>query len=190
MIGSEGAFGLTEATVMFTLALALTFAIERVLELLKSAYDLAESRWRWHDLWNREARRLRDFAEHRLRAFSYLEPSAAATALGRFSDTLLGPESGHTGTVPILSGDLVRAVWVRLFAKLFGVILGILFANLFLVDLVAVWQDPVHPLSAFDVNRVWLTGIALGVGSGPVHKLITTIERQRDKRKARMQQGA
>ena len=98
------------------------------------------------------------------------------------------PASGHTGTVPILSGDLVRVVWVRLFAKLVGILLGILLANLFLVDLLAVLQDPLQPMRAFDPNRVWLTGVALGLGSGPVHKLITTIERQRDKRTAKKQQ--
>jgi hypothetical protein len=188
-MNGEGVFGLTEATVIFTVALALTFVIERLLELLKSAYDLAEARWRWHEVWNREARRLRSFAEHRLRAFSYLEPSAVAGALGRFSETLLGPEAGHTGTVPILSADLVRAVWVRLFAKLIGMILGIVLANVFLVDLIAVWENPEHPLAAFNANRVWLTGIALGLGSGPVHKLITTIERHRDRRRA-ARQGA
>jgi hypothetical protein len=36
---------------------------------------------------------------------------------------------------------------------------------------------------------VWLTGIALGLGSGPVHKVITSIERRRDK-KARKRQEA
>jgi hypothetical protein len=185
---SDALSGLTQATIIFALALALSFVIERILELLKTAYDLAESRWRWHEVWNQEAQRIRDFAEHRLRVFAYLDPSAAASVLGRFSETLLGPASGHTGTVPILSGDLVRVVWVRLFAKLVGILLGILLANLFLVDLLAVLQDPLQPMRAFDPNRVWLTGVALGLGSGPVHKLITTIERQRDKRTAKKQQ--
>lgn len=189
MIGSEGAFGLTEATLIFTLALALSFVIERVLELLKTAYDLAESRWRWTHVWDREAERLRSFAEHRLRAFTYIDPAAAATALGRFSETLLGPDAGHGGTVPILSGDLVRAVWVRLFAKLLAISLGILLANLFLVDLVAVLQNPAQPMSEFAAGRVWMTGVALGLGSGPLHKLITTIERRRDKRAAKKQEA-
>lgn len=188
MNGDAGSFGLTDATLIFTVALALSFAIERALELLKTAYDLAESRWRWHGLWDREAERLRNFAEHKLRAFTYVEPAAAATALGRFSETLLGPEAGHTGEVPVLSGDLVRAVWVRFFSKLIAIILGILLANLFLVDLVAVLKDPAHPIAAFEPGRVWLTGVALGLGSGPVHKLITTIERRRDKRAARKQE--
>lgn len=188
MTGSEGSFGLTEATVIFALALALAFAVERVLELLKTAYDLAESRWRWHDIWNREAQRIRDFAEQRLRAFTYLDPATMAGALSRFGETLLGPDAGNTGKVPILSADLVRVVWIRVFAKVFGMLLGILLANLFLVDLVAVWKNPVHPMAAFDVSHVWLTGITIGLGAGPVHKVITTIERQRDKRTSKKQQ--
>jgi hypothetical protein len=185
MTASDALSGLTQATVIFTVALALSFVIERVLELLKTGYDLAESRWRWHDVWNREARRIRDFAEHRLRAFNYVDPSVAANALGRFSETLLGPEAGHTGTVPLLSGDLVRVVWVRMIAKLVGMLLGIVLATLFRVDLLAVFKDPENPLRALSTLGVWLTGVGLGLGSGPVHKLITTIERQKDKRAAR-----
>jgi hypothetical protein len=175
------AMSLSTVTMLFALALALALLIERLLEVLKAGYDLIDSRYNFYKFWTRRANKIRDYAEKKLRVFDHVAPEKAAPVLDRFSEMLLNGQRGHSGAVPVLAGDLVRALWVRIFSKVIGMILGIAAAAAIKIDLVALWQlkdpGPAEPFSHY-----LLTGIAIGLGSGPVHKLITTIEKRRKKR--------
>lgn len=167
-------------TVLFTLVLALALVVERVLEVLKAAYDLMDSRFDYCRFWTHRAHRTAALLERRLRVFEYVDPGAAAGVLRRFDEMLLREQSARVRTTPVLSGDLVRAVWVRFGSKLIGAVLGILAALLLDLDLLAVLREsPITTLGQL------LTGVAIGLGAGPVHKVITAIERQRKRRATR-----
>jgi hypothetical protein len=176
----EAASGLAEVTVLFTLALALALVVERILELLKAGYDLADSRLDWHHDWTRRAEKLRDFVERRLRLSQYVSLERLKPILDQFSDRLLNGQGTYPGTLPVISGDLVRAAWTRVVAKVCGVGLGIGLAYLCRVDLLSIWQHPEAQEVLFQPRQAWLSGVAIGLGSGIVHKLITTLERKRD----------
>jgi hypothetical protein len=176
---------LTEVTVLFTLALALSLVVERILEILKAGYDLCDSRGDWYRWWTAQAEKVRDLVERRLRLFRYVDPVRLKPVLDQFNDRLLNTQGTYPGTLPVISGDLVRAAWVRLGAKLMGIVLGVILAYACRVDLVAFWREPDLTEVTFDPRQAWLTGVAIGLGSGVVHKLITTLERKRDEHIAR-----
>jgi hypothetical protein len=190
--------GLLEATVLFTFVLGLALVIERVLEWLKTIYDMLDSRYDWYRFWTRRTHRLREFIEHRLRLFELVSPQAAKGFLHRFNEMLLQNGEDYPGTMPVLCGDLVRQVHVKVASKLIAIGAGIWLATSHDVDLIRLWLDAARPESGDPLWQgldlkwwAWLdtrkeafgqiaTGVTIGLGSGPVHKLITRIEQKRD----------
>lgn len=178
---------LLKVTVLFTLVLALSLVIERFIEILKAVYDLLDSRLNWHTFWTRQTIRLRDRLEKRMRIFEYVDPKMAASALYRFRDMILNEQGGYAGAVPILSGDLVRAFYIKVVFKCVAIGLGIGLALWLKIDLMGIWQNAsTEPgkLRIFIESptiRFILSGMAVGLGSTPVHKIITMIERRQKK---------
>ena len=171
--------GLADVTVFFALILALALLIERLLEVLKAGYDLADSRLDWYHFWSRRADRLRDKLARKLRTLRFLTPDHVAALLARFDDRFAdGP--AKPGRVTVISGDLVRAMGIKVAARIVGVGLGVGLAFWLKLDLVTYWT----PEAAETIPGTWfqlgLTGVAIGLGSGPVHKVIRLMEnRQR-----------
>ena len=180
-------------TVLFTLVLALAFLIERLLEVLKAIYDLLDSWLDWHQHWTRKTEKICKKLEQNLRIFEYAKPKQIAVVLRRFRKYILKKEDGYDYTFPVLSGDMVRAVSVTFISKAFAVLLGIGLAFWMELDLIKVWQEGSGDKSMWDIKissealRFAVTGIIMGLGSGPVHKFIRVIEK---KRKLRQQEGA
>ena len=179
---------ITQVTLIFALVLALSFVIERILEFLKAAFDMFDSRFDFHEFWTRRTYRTKAYVERQLRIFEYVEPKAAAAFLRRFDQMLLGPGSQHSGTVPVLCGDLVRAAWIRAGLKAVGIGLGIILAFAFGLDLLAISRmqppDPatgIARIPAAEPLGQLATGIITGLGSGVVHKIISALERRQRK---------
>lgn len=176
--------GLTRATALFTLVLALSFVVERLLELLKTVYDVLDSRLDWHRFWTRRAILLRDRLVNQLHILEYASPRQIASALARFSGALLGEQSGSNAAVPVISGDLVRVLGIKLGARLLAIVVGVGLAILFSIDMVDVVAKLVDQKGSVKGElpaglRIFITGVFLGLGSGPVHKFIVLIERRR-----------
>jgi hypothetical protein len=173
---------LSDVTIMFALVLALALLVERFLEVVKSGYDVLDSRMEWYHFWTDRAKAIQDRLERRLRVFEYVSPDAVQPVLNRVYELLLNNQGGYAGTALILSGDLVRAAGVRVGCKVLGMAVGVGLALWLNIDFVQLWQPPNgRPLELWASPLVCTiaSGIAIGLGSGPVHKIITTIERQR-----------
>jgi hypothetical protein len=183
----SGADYLLDVTVLFALALAMALLIERLLEILKALYDLLDSKRDWYKFWTGRARRFAENLENRLRIFEYVEPKKAAEVLRRFNDLILNEQGGYAGEVPVLSGNLVRTLHVKVATKIVGIGLGIGVAFWSGIDLVSIWNEAAKggawELKIASWLRFILTGIAIGLGASPLHKIITTIERRREKRR-------
>ncbi len=188
----NGANGVLQATAIFTLVLAFSLLIERLLEVLKSFYDWLDSHFDWYHLWTRRAYGVKAFVEHRRRLFQLIPPLAQAAFLSRMSEMLLQRPGGGCGPIPVVSGDLVRVVHVRVAAKILGITIGITLAHTQQLDLLKIYHDVAGDMVLWGLDRIplnWrpelgriLTGVTIGLGSGPVHKIITTIERKRDEK--------
>ena len=173
----------SKVTVTFALVLALALLVERFLEVLKSLYDWIDSHWDFYHVWTRVAHWTRDRLERRLQLLEYLPPEAAQSVVNRVNELLLNTQGGYDGSALMLSGDLVRAAGVRLGCKVVGIAAGIMLATSFGIDIVTLWptpdQLPIPVLWGSDALRRVVTGIVIGLGASPVHKIITTIERRR-----------
>lgn len=180
---------LLDVTVLFTLVLALSFVIERFLEVVKALYDLLDSQLNWHEFWTGQTERLKNRLEKRMRIFEYVDTKTAKSILHRFRGILLDKQGAYEDRVPVLSGDLVRAAVVKLGSRITGILLGIGLAFWMNIDLVSIWKDAAGTSARWTTNLSWegvhiaLSGIILGLGSGPVHKIVTTIERKREQRR-------
>jgi hypothetical protein len=173
----------SKITVLMALVLALSFVVERILEILKAAYDVADGRYNWHVFWTRRTYSAQRYIEQRLRVFNYVDKPAAAALLARFDSMMLGTTVAQTPVVPVLCGDLVRAIWCRVALKILGIAIGVAFAFSFRLDLVYLINltpDATEPLRIGTLGMV-ATGVAIGLGSGIVHKAITAIERRQQR---------
>ena len=175
-----------EVSVLFALTLALAFLVERFLELLVAFFNLLDSRFDWHTFWTKQAFKLRDRLEQKLKVYEYVAPEKAAFVLNKFHDVILETPKNYSGKIPLIAGDLVRALWVKVITKFIGIALGIIFALSLKIDLISIWR------AAAGENVNWIpqlplifsyifTGIIIGFGAEPVHKIITFIEKKRKK---------
>lgn len=163
-------------SVLFLVVLAFALLIERALEVLKVVYDMLDSKFDMYRFWTRRTVATQHYIQHRLHVFEYVDVKASAAIFNRFNELLLGPGHGYTGTVPMLCGDLVRAVWVRLSCKILGVFMGIALAFALQLDVVEGARSAQYQHT---FAGMLLTGVAMGLGSGPVHKLIRLLEKKR-----------
>ncbi|MBC8180080.1 hypothetical protein H8E88_03050, partial [candidate division KSB1 bacterium] len=107
-----------EVTVLLTLVLALSFLIERLMEILKAIYDLLDSRLDWYKFWTIRTYKVRDKLAHKLKIVEYVSEKNLASILNKFGEKLLNNTNEYSGTVPVLSGDLVRTVSVKSTSKI------------------------------------------------------------------------
>lgn len=182
--------GITYLTLVGAIAIALSLVVERTLEIVKSVYDLIDSRFDLYHYWTRRAEAIRGYVEHRLRLLEYLEPEAVTQQLGRYDDYLLGKSDGYQGTIPIISADLVRAAALRIALKLLGMLIGVAIAFALRLDLVRLFDmigaSGVAPTLSGTMGKI-ATGIAIGLGSGPMHKVLVALEERRTRRLASME---
>ena len=185
---------LLEITVLFAMVLTLSLVIERFLEVLRALYDWLDGQLNLYDLWTRQTHRLKDRLEKRMRIFEYVDAKTAASTLQRFRKMLLNEGGEYSGLVPVLSGNLVRAATFKLACKLVGIGIGIGLAFWMHIDLVNIWKEASGAYAKWVTNltppwlRITLSGVVLGLGSGPVHKIITTLERKREEKEKKGKQ--
>jgi hypothetical protein len=187
MTESSAALILLSASIFFALI------IERLLEIIKSVYDFIEAKYDWTDFWNQRALSIRERLQNRLE--SARDPKEKSFVGDLASRYLNKAFPGYEG-VPVISANKLRSLTVKTVVKSVGIITGIviaLFVGINVFELVAVvtQSDPdvAIPLGVFDVKLPgWLgcviTGIIMGLGSGPMHKFIVALERARKKRQS------
>ncbi|NOZ61560.1 MAG: hypothetical protein GXO74_07740 [Calditrichaeota bacterium] len=181
---------LLKVTVLYTLALALAFLVERLLEILKSFYDLLDSKFDLYKFWTVRAYKTRNVLENKLRVVEFLGAKSMAKMLDKFREKLLNTSGEYQGALPVISGDLVRAMTIRTYCRILGMIFGVFLAIWMKVDLIQIFQGAVSDMTHWhleirsDLVRYILTGITLGIGSEPVHKLIRTFERRQKRKEA------
>ncbi|OQX87507.1 hypothetical protein B6D60_03710 [candidate division KSB1 bacterium 4484_87] len=181
---------LLKITVLYALALALAFLVERLLEILKSFYDLLDTKFDWYKFWTVRAYKTRNVLENKLRVVEFLGPKSTAKLLDRFREKLLNTSGEYQGELPVISGDLVREMTVRTHIRILGMTFGVFLAIWMRVDLIQIFQGAISDMTHWHLEiksemiRYILTGIILGIGSEPVHKLIRTFERRQKRREA------
>ncbi|MBN1349883.1 hypothetical protein JXJ21_10770 [candidate division KSB1 bacterium] len=174
-----------KSTVLLALVLALSYLIERILEILKASYDFIDSRLDWHEYWTRRTYGIKNYLEKKLKLFEYLKPRHTRMVLESVKDTLETDPNTAQNSMPVLSGDMVRGTAIKIVAKIFAIAMGIGLAFWIQIDLLDIWKQAAGEGSIWVINidsfnlRIVISGVVMGLGASPVHKIITAIENKR-----------
>jgi hypothetical protein len=187
---------LLDSTVLYTLVLALSLLIERFVELAKTIFDYIDYRKKGYLYWTKCAEALQKKLVRKLSMLEYAEPGNDVKLLNKYGDRSLNEAGTYKGMAFVISGDLMRVMFVRGAAKFLGMMLGVLLAYLFQIDFKQIWQEIGNATVASVAHAerqltftIAISGIALGLGAGPMHKLITTFERANKKRQEKKARG-
>ncbi len=185
------------ALILLTAAIFFSLVIERLLEIAKTIYNYIEVRNGLSDFWNRRATRIRERLQNRLEK---TKENGLQNAVFKYlaSRYVSKDHPGYEGA-PVISAAKLRAFTVKGVSKGTAVILGI--AIVFALDinvfaLIAQWTDTPNAIT-LELFREkdprislpqWLeytiTGIIMGLGSGPMHKFISALERAKSNRQS------
>ncbi|MDH5179472.1 MAG: hypothetical protein OEY07_07380 [Gammaproteobacteria bacterium] len=176
-----------QSILLLCLAMVLAIGIERLLEILRAVRDHLDAKDsdKVGKYWYGEAERIGKLIEVRMNnavgkdsAFLY----NLLIAAGRY----LAPAESHSSSQLVVSATRVRELKLKIRYKLFAILLGILFACAFDLNIFRLVDQSLGVDSARRIPEVLgliLSGIAMGFGADPVHKLITALEKARKKRR-------
>lgn len=181
---------LTRPVLLLALAMILATGIERLLELIRAIWDYFESNNdSYEKKWRERTEKLREHIEKRLDNAKTGDQMAFNAVLTIITRHLSVNPKNANGTLAI-SVDKVRTASIRLRYKTLAIAMGIAFAFIFQIDIIELVRistaknpEAVNAICA-TTNGMIISGIAMGFGAGPVHKLITAMERARRFRKA------
>ncbi len=182
---------LLNITYFYLTVLTLTLLVERILEVLMDVWGYIEWKTNGHERWNRRAEKIRRKFEIRAGA-RLLVDAASLAGLARsvrtYTDT---DEAMPPGNTIIISGKAVRRAFVATASRIVASLLGIVVCAVAGVNFVAVIEQELGSTLLAGVP-VWLqiafSGIIIGLGSEPVHHMITNLERRREDRARRARQ--
>jgi hypothetical protein len=185
---------LTLPVVMLGLAILLALLIERLLEVARSIADYYEVRYGDTRKWTRKAEQIRSNIELRLDTAKAGDQQEFSVVMGLLTWYVHRSTPDEHGAF-VISADKIRKLTLRVRYKAYAVVLGIACAWLLdidVVELVKAAQTLAGNLSA-EVryephwHGVLMAGIAMGLGAGPMHKIITALE---NARKGRVEVGS
>lgn len=180
---------LEQPTVFFALVLALSLLTERFIEIIKVFFDWLDYQLGFDAFWTRKAQQLHAKIRDKLGLFGKVKPKIQDKTIKRYKDRTLNYAGTYSGKTIVISGDMIRVVFTRAAAKVIGLIFGIFLAYFFQINLIDYINDPEGSVNFtsrhFNLN-IFVSGLAIGLGAGPVHKIITTIEKAHNKRKAKL----
>lgn len=178
---------LTEPVLLLTLAMFLAIGTERLLEAIRALSEHLEARRGPSDYWQKKAQALRDRIEVRLDNANGGTASALRMVLSIVCQHL-SPASASAGGLMAIDVERVRTMSTRVRYKLYAILIGVALAFVFQLDIFALVNREMSVAGAAAISLPgWLgmsiSGVAMGFGAGPVHKIITALEQARALRK-------
>jgi len=155
--------------------------IDKILLILRSIFMFQDYHLKWYIYWTKKAYYLRYKFEKILHQFYDVDPRMTPSIFFYHRNKFLQSQRNYTGTIPILSGDLVRFATLKSYEMIISIILGVFFAYAFKVDLLKIWEKTVLQFSGWNIDHdIWLcyliSGIILGIGAAVLRSFRTTIE--------------
>ncbi|MBC3767514.1 hypothetical protein [Neptunicella marina] len=181
----------TSSVILVATAIFISLLVERILEILMCLYRLLEVKYGWYNLWNQSAQKLQTSMHHYQlnqsaasdNQIEQLRTKALTKLLQRFRPVQAADTDGLS-----ISAERVRHFTIRLINKINGMLLGIALAFAADIDIIcAIKQYTDLSINNGYLNHVLhliLTGIAMGLGSAPLHKIIIALEKSKKLRKA------
>ncbi len=168
------------ALVLITMTLFFSLLVERITELAMALLDYGDVRFHWHRFWQQRAAKL---------AWQLSQPRDPRwqQELVRALERYLSCEANGVTAVSVAK---VRQAYLQLATKLVAITVGIVLAWLLELNVFAA-IDQLNAAAGEQSMRYFssaflpqplalvLTGIVLGLGAGPLHKVISALERAR-----------
>ena len=175
-----------QVTYIYMLTLLLALTVERILEVVNACWNYVEWRFDLHLFWTRRAQELQNKFEQYAYSRLWNHFLDVSGLLFQIRKVRLEDKAGHSGKVPIISGDLVRNAILVAANRTLAALIGISFCFLTKINLVAVVNRELNLDYKIITNMpVWLaiiiSGIFIGAGSEPVHHAIQALEKRRKK---------
>lgn len=181
---------IADLVVLYLQILLLALLVERVMEVLMSAWKYAEWKWGMHRFWNKRARRLQKRFETQAHRNVFTRVLSLTPIARQARDYTRADDGLHRGNLVIIDGTLVRRVAVTVGARIVASVLGVLLcwvASINFVELIrAVATEAGGTLSSLlggipSSVQIIISGILIGLGSEPVHRIIQNLERRRER---------
>lgn len=180
------------AIILLAGTLLLALFIERLVEVVKALYDAYEVKSGRHTRWNALSRRIANQLHTRITTQT-TDSKHEDFHLKLLSQYLFSKDANYQGSL-LVSTDRVRTMFMKYLSKLVAVILGLLLAFITEVNVFVLVAEATPRSESLPkvLHNDWLnsgiglfiTGIVMGLGAGPMHKFIVALERARKKRKS------
>ncbi|WP_317929667.1 hypothetical protein [Halioxenophilus sp. WMMB6] len=175
--------GSNAALLLLAGAIFISLIIERFLEIVKSCYDVLEAKYNFYKFWNRQAANLQENLEALIEKSTVLN---LANQLG--ADRVKIKEVAYEKCSSISVAQL-RTFVVKYAAKVLGIIIGIVVAWVANIDMFLLIDNLMSGVEKSASSYPWLTitltGVSMGMGSGPLHKIIASMEKAKQTRVSR-----
>lgn len=180
------------AVILLSGTLLLALFIERLIEIIKALYDVFEVQTGRYQHWNELARRIANQLYSRINNKT-TDSKYEDFHLKLVSQYLFSEDPNYKGSL-LVSTDRVRTIFMKYLTKLVAVFVGVVFAFVTDVNVFVLVREatPASEQLPTVLANGWLsggvglfiTGIMMGLGAGPMHKFIVALERARKKRKS------
>lgn len=167
--------GMEPAIILLAGMLFLSLVIERLLEIIKCYYSYLEGKHNWYAWWNRGAEKI----QRRLEALEKnpkLYNSSSRLSFERVKLEGIGYLKGAA-----ISVEALRSYTIKYFMKCVGVLLGIGIALAADINIFSLIDSLIngHQVASgkYPLLEKIASGVAMGLGSGPLHKIIAALER-------------
>ncbi len=173
-----------EISYLFMTVLLLALLIERVLEVLGGIWNYFEWKLKMNRFWNGKAEKLKRKFENKAKSQILLKVLDLTPLTRQLRYATRDKKEGHSGKLTIISSAMIRQSVIALSSRLIASILGVIFCAATNVNFVVIFQKAM----GFEAGKltswpVWfqltISGIVIGLGSEPVHSLITSMEKRR-----------
>jgi hypothetical protein len=182
------------AIILLSSTLLISLVVERLLEIINGLYRLIEIKTNGYRYWNSKAERLQRRLQQIRQGDGDEESDSARTRavrsriIGSFLNRLRVEESPYS-EVDSISAEKIRKYSVKFAAKFIGIIIGVAIALLADIDIFKLIDQMLNPDATLEYGQLAeflhkvATGIAMGLGSGPLHKIILAMEKAKKNRK-------
>lgn len=181
---------LTKPVLLLGLAMILALIIERLVEIVKSVLYHLEAKADASKRWTERAERVRNRLEVRLDQCKAGDQQGFDLIMALASRYLSESAPSQGGLIAV-SADKLRTMTLKVWLKSLSVVMGISAAFLFNIDILVLvdlaMQEPAgQEVYAPGFFGTLLAGFSMGLGAGPIHKMISALEEARElRRKAR-----
>lgn len=187
---------ITMPVTLLGLALLLAMLIERMLEIVRGTADYFEAKAGDAGKWTKKAEAIRDTIELRLDAAKAGNAQDFNLVMRLLTWYIKRNDSAQGGAF-VISADKIRMLTLKVSYKIIAVLLGLVFAALLQIDLLELVRgsqllaadpkllaaDQATISGAINYQPRWygiaLAGISMGFGAGPLHKIISALEKAR-----------